>query len=257
MTRLDAHRHGRRGRHAVIAVAGLLASVSAAPHPANALGPASPTCDVAAAAAETRYNLPAGLLQAIGRVESGRRDPATHQRAPWPWTINAQGRGQQFESQADAVAATRALQQSGVASIDVGCFQVNLAYHPAAFAAVEDGFDPDRNADYAARFLTTLHARTGGWNEAVAAYHSATPDRGGPYRDQVLATWSHAGTLLPGRVASPSPIPIRPIPIRMVTWSPNVGAMHVWTPSAPGQGAAVIRIDAPHSEASARLRPRP
>lgn len=201
-------------------------------------------CDVAGAAAERRHEVPEGLLRAIGRVESGRRDPATGQVAAWPWTINAEGRGRAFDSVADALAATEVLRRGGVGSIDVGCFQVNLLHHPGAFATLEEGFDPERNAEYAARLLKSLRGRTGSWEEAVAAYHSATPERGGPYRDRVLAAWGRAawgraGGLVAAPVAAVVPV------VRMVSWSASTlggSGVRVWAPSAPGQGASVISI---------------
>ena len=131
--------------------------------------------------------MPPGLLLAIGVVESGRFDPATGRKAPWPWTIDANGAGQAFAGLADATAAVRTLQERGVASIDVGCFQINLHNHPAAFANLEEAFDPPANAAYAARFLSLLHTRTGSWEAATAAYHSSTPRLGDSYRDTVLA----------------------------------------------------------------------
>ncbi len=205
---------------------------------------ASRACDAAGAAAERRYDVPSGLLGAIGRVESGRRDPATGRIAPWPWTINAEGRGHLFDSRSDALSATQALQRSGVSSIDVGCFQVNLMYHPSAFPTLEDGFEPASNADYAARFLVSLQAKTGSWEAAVAAYHSADPERGNPYRDRVLAGWSRDGlpaaSLLPLAPAAP-----KAFVVRVVTWSPppaTARGMRIWTPSAAGQGASIIRI---------------
>jgi hypothetical protein len=219
--------------------------------PATAPSPLSDTaaCDAAGAAAEARYDLPPGLLRAIGRVESGRRDPTTGQVTPWPWAINAKGRGQLLDSRDEALVTTRTLQQAGVASIDVGCFQVNLVQHPLAFPALEDGFDPARNADYAARFLLSLRAKTGSWDAAVAAYHSSTPELGDPYRDRVLAVWGHqapAGAA-PFATASVTPLPSMPLIVRVITWSPpkpggSSPGMRIWTPSAAGQGAAVIRI---------------
>ena len=79
-------------------------------------------CEAAGTEAEQRHGVPAGLLNAIGRVESGRRDPISGQLAAWPWAINAEGRGKLFDSQAEALAGTRTLQAGGVASIDIGCF---------------------------------------------------------------------------------------------------------------------------------------
>jgi hypothetical protein len=87
------------------------------------------------------------------------------------------------------VAAVRDLQAHGVRSIDVGCMQVNLFYHPDAFASLNEAFDPFANAAYAARFLVELHERTGSWDTATAWYHSATPDLGEDYRRKVMAAW--------------------------------------------------------------------
>src|SRR5579884_4260905 len=108
-------------------------------------------CSRAIALAERGAGLPAGLLPAIGRVESGRPDPLTGGVQPWPWTINAEGVGHFFDTKADAIAAVQALQAQGIRSIDVGCMQINLMHHPDAFATLDEAFDPLANARYAAR----------------------------------------------------------------------------------------------------------
>ena len=146
-------------------------------------------CRAAIRAAETAASIPAGLLQAIGRVESGRRDPATGRIAPWPWTINAEGRGQFFRTREEAIAEVRQLQARGVRIIDVGCMQVNLHHHPHAFASLEDAFDPTANARYAARFLSELQSTRNDWVRAAGNYHSNTPERAEAYRAMVLAAW--------------------------------------------------------------------
>ncbi len=126
--------------------------------PASAAPPAAlpGACESAIGAAERSARTAPGLLHAIGLVESGRRDPASGQRRPWPWTVTAEGIGTYYPSKADAIAAVEALQARGVASIDVGCMQVNLMYHPGAFATLDQAFDPGPNAAYAARFLLGL-----------------------------------------------------------------------------------------------------
>jgi hypothetical protein len=144
-------------------------------------------CRSAVAAAERAGGIPAHLLAAINRVESGRRDPATGSVHPWPWTVNAEGEGHFYESKAEAVAAVRAMQARGIQSIDVGCGQINLMHHPDAFPNLELAFDPQANASYAARFLKELFALTGDWNKATAMYHSATPELGTEYQRQVMA----------------------------------------------------------------------
>jgi hypothetical protein len=146
-------------------------------------------CRAAITEAERGANLPRGLLQAIGRVESGRRDPETGQFAPWPWTTNAEGEGKYFPTREAAIAHVRQLQARGVRIIDVGCMQINLHHHPNAFASLEQAFDPLTNARYAARFLTELNGGRADWRQAAGHYHSQTPERAGPYRGKVLAAW--------------------------------------------------------------------
>ena len=146
-------------------------------------------CRAAITEAERSANMPRGLLQAIGRVESGRRDPETGHFAPWPWTINAEGEGKYFPTREAAIAHVRQLQARGVRIIDVGCMQVNLHHHPNAFASLEQAFDPLTNARYAARFLTELNGGRADWRQAAGHYHSQTPERAGPYREKVLAAW--------------------------------------------------------------------
>ncbi len=143
----------------------------------------------AAAKAEKRYNIPPSLLAAIGEVESGRPDPLSGRTTPWPWTIDSAGYGAFFPDAKSAAQRLEVLQSQGVAPIDVGCFQVDLTYHPDAFATPAAAFDPDTNADVAARFLSSLYGRLGSWPAAVAAYHSATPLLGIPYRNRVLSFW--------------------------------------------------------------------
>ncbi len=211
-------------------------------------------CDAAGSQAEAAFQLPAGLLRAIGRVESGRRDPATGAFAPWPYTINANGQGRFFDDAASASAAVRALQAAGTASIDVGCFQVNLMHHPLAFARLEDGFDPAANAAYAATFLTALRQRLGSWEGAVAAYHSATPDRGEAYRARVFAAWNPAGPP-PGAApaARPPAGPRRVTPLVIRISGPDLSGpqapIRVWSPSRPGTGAALVAMPAPAAPA--------
>ena len=146
-------------------------------------------CRAAVAAAERANGIPAHLLAAISRVESGRRDPITGDWHPWPWTVNAEGQGYFYDTKAQAVAAVRDMQSHGIQSIDVGCGQVNLMHHPDAFASLDLAFDPQVNAAYAGKFLKELFDQTGDWTKAVAEYHSATPAIGADYQRKVLAVW--------------------------------------------------------------------
>jgi hypothetical protein len=149
--------------------------------------------------------MPAGLLGAIAKVETGRRAPDGSVQ-PWPWSYNAAGDGRYAASQAEALQEVRTIQARGVRSIDIGCMQINLLHHPNAFPSLEAGFDPVTNIAYGVRFLRELHARTGDWNQAVAMYHSATPERGLVYQQRVMAALSGQG-FVPGPAPGVIPLP--------------------------------------------------
>lgn len=108
---------------------------------------------------------------------------------PWPWTVDADGAGQFFATEAQAVAAVAALEAQGVRSIDVGCMQINLMHHPKAFASLDQAFGPVSNTAFAARFLNELYRRTGSWLKSIAAYHSDSPHIADDYQRRVMATW--------------------------------------------------------------------
>jgi hypothetical protein len=202
-------------------------ATQAAAAAAQTVAPAG-QCDQAAAAAERQYALPPGILAAIGRVESGRADPASHALQPWPWSIDAGGAGSMAPTSEDAVAQVQALQARGMRNIDVGCFQVNLLYHPGAFPTLHAAFEPFANAQYAGRFLAALHQRTGSWDAAIMAYHSAWPAAGGVYRDKVLAVWGVGLAKRPG-----------PVTDQMVD---SQNGVTIYTPHIPGSAPAILRL---------------
>lgn len=160
----------------------------------------SEQCRAAIAAAEQRHGIPRGLLAAISVVESGRRDEVTGERAPWPWTINAEGAGHYFDSKGEAVAWVQRARADGMRSIDTGCMQINMLHHPNAFASVDQAFDPVANADYAGRFLAELRNKADGdWMRAAGFYHSQTPHRAEGYRRHVEAAMNGAGRSAPAQ----------------------------------------------------------
>tara|TARA_R110002110_G_scaffold340841_1_gene551105 strand:+ start:1627 stop:2508 length:882 start_codon:yes stop_codon:yes gene_type:complete len=146
-------------------------------------------CEDAAIHHEAENGLPRALLAAVALAESGRYSPKMRKLRAWPWTINAEGRPYYFKTKREAIAKTGELLASGMRSIDIGCMQVNLRYHPHAFASLEDGFDPMTNVAYGADFLMRLHERTGSWQQAVASYHSQSAARGGRYFARVIRIW--------------------------------------------------------------------
>ncbi len=185
----------------------------------------SADCERAGRDAEVAAGLPAGLLLALGQVESGRFDPVRERSVAWPWVIDVAGQGQFFPDKDSVLRTTRALLNSGQRNIDVGCYQISLLHHPLAFADLAEAFDPTANARYAARFLLSLYERYGDWGAAVAAYHSADPARGAPYRALVFAAWQP--------MASRAYYPLGK------NLLPDV---KVWTPSPPGSAPQVISL---------------
>lgn len=132
--------------------------------------------------AQLRHGIPGNLLLGIGLQEAGiQRDGRL---TVWPWAVNAEGKGRLFESWKSAATWVEQQRAAGVSSIDVGCMQVNLHWHPEAFAEPAQGFDPAQNVDYAAQFLKELYRQTGDWETAAGSYHSFTPER----RDTYLAS---------------------------------------------------------------------
>lgn len=179
-------------------------TANATPSPQGAPPPGT-LCRAAVATAEREHAVPPRLLAAMARVESGRRDPEDGGFHPWPWTINAEGRGSFYPTKAAAIAAVQALQATGVRSIDVGCMQINLRHHPTAFASLDEAFDPLANARYAARFLASLQAGGRDWMRAAAHYHSQTPGYADAYQARVAAAWALEGALPPPSPAVPPP----------------------------------------------------
>ncbi len=145
---------------------------------------AAPSCTEAAGIVERQLGLPTGVLRSIGQVETGNQ----------PWSVDSDGVGERFASAEDAITHVRR-EAASVRFVDVGCFQVDLAYHPDAFRNLDEAFDPLSNASAAGRYLLALRRSAGSWPEAVARYHSADPGRGGSYSAQVYKA-------LDGRIGS-------------------------------------------------------
>lgn len=170
------------------------AALSASPHPAQATTGQSAAasrdlCATAVSRQERRHGIPNRLLTAISHVESGRWDADAGKGGAWPWTVTAQGKGRFFPTKAAAIAEVRRLRAKGITSIDVGCMQVNLHFHPDAFPNLNAAFNPARNADYAARFLTALKKDHKSWRQAVQHYHSSTAEKRIPYQKKVYLAW--------------------------------------------------------------------
>lgn len=137
-------------------------------------------CDQVARIASKKIGVPLPVLQAITRTETGRNQDGAF--GPWPWTVNMEGKGLWFETLDEARAFVFRNFKKGARSFDVGCFQINYKWHHQAFSSIDEMFDPEANAIYAAKFLRTLHQELGDWSEAAGAFHSRTPKFANRYR---------------------------------------------------------------------------
>lgn len=152
----------------------------------------SEVCAVAAQRYEDKFRIKKHLLKTITSVETGRWDKQKQKLSPWPWTVNAQGKGYFFESKREAIAAVKRFQAEGIRSIDVGCMQINLVYHPDAFDSLEDAFNPYKNMEYGAKYIKKLYAQKGNsWDKAATAYHSNTPSKASIYAKKLALAYKN------------------------------------------------------------------
>src|SRR5690606_279095 len=125
----------------------------------------------------------ADIAMAVGLTEAGRfLDSGI--LAIWPWTANAAGEGRFFETKKEAIDWVRKKLDAGVDSIDVGCMQVNLRWHPEAFGSLEEAFEPSINVAYGVDYLAQWVTRHG-TEEGVGRYHSAKAE----HQERYLASF--------------------------------------------------------------------
>ena len=142
----------------------------------------SQICDHAAAYAAERSGVPISVLQAISLTETGRKRNGVLR--PWPWTVNMEGKGVWFDTEDEARAFVYKNYKEGARSFDVGCFQINYKWHGHEFSSIEEMFQPNPNALYAAKFLFKLYREKGDWSAAAGAYHSRTQKYADKYEVQ-------------------------------------------------------------------------
>lgn len=191
--------------------------------------PDEDACVAAILAAEREVGLPDHLLLAIGFTEAGRS--VEGRPVIWPWTVNAEGEGRFFPTRGEAIGHVRALLSRGVRSIDVGCLQVNLRWHPDAFPDLESAFDPGANAGYAARFLAGLRDGHGGLEAAVGRYHSSQSEFQDRYRARVESNRRWVAQALARLEAPPSP-----------TSGPSAADPFAWSRAERGRLAFVASL---------------
>lgn len=127
---------------------------------------ATGVCEAEILAAAKAHGVPPGILHSVGLTETGRKG------ALYPYALNIEGRTVYAKSRADALREFEEARAQGKTLIDLGCMQINHRYHGAEFSSVAAMLDPHANVEYAARFLSRLHARHETWTMAVARYHA-------------------------------------------------------------------------------------
>ncbi len=112
------------------------------------------------------HGVPLGILHAVGLTESGKKG-SLH-----PYALNVEGRAIFARNLSDAMRHFRQARRDGAKLIDLGCMQINHYWHRREFVSLRQMFDPERNVEYAARFLKQLRQRERNWTLAVARYHA-------------------------------------------------------------------------------------
>ncbi len=165
------------------------------------------TCDRVAHIVANEAGVPVNVLLAITRTETGRKSGG--KLAPWPWTVNMEGKGVWFDSYEEALNYVKSHHKAGARSFDVGCFQLNYRWHGQHFTDIEHMFDPTANARYAADFLSRLYSETNSWDDAAAAYHSRTPKYADKYKarfKRIMANLPDHGVIPVKAVKSVQPL---------------------------------------------------
>ncbi|MDE2361491.1 MAG: transglycosylase SLT domain-containing protein [Hyphomicrobiales bacterium] len=124
------------------------------------------SCEAQMVLASRKYDVPLGVLYAVGLTETGRKGSLD------AFAMNIDGRPVYPGSLDAALATYDRAARAGARLIDIGCMQINRKFHGAHFKSVAEMFDPPLNVAYAARFLKELRAREPSWTLAVARYHA-------------------------------------------------------------------------------------
>ncbi|MDA0781099.1 MAG: transglycosylase SLT domain-containing protein [Rickettsiales bacterium] len=138
---------------------------------------------------EHKNHMPSNMLRAISVTESGKWSKFYHKKVAWPWTINVEGKGYYFDSKREAIAKVKKLIAKGKESIDIGCMQINLKYHPDAFTNLNQAFEPRYNIEYAAKFLTEKYEKNGNWETAIRHYHNMNREYSDKYIERIYESW--------------------------------------------------------------------
>jgi hypothetical protein len=68
--------------------------------------------------------------------------------------------------------------------------QLNYRWHKGAFSSLDDMFDPEKNIQYAAKFVKELYGRHQNWKDVIKHYHSNKKKFNVPYYQKVSKVWN-------------------------------------------------------------------
>ena len=128
---------------------------------------------------EIQYKIPAGLLGAIAKVESGTRKHA----------VNANGRAIYAATLVEATTIAKEQISRGKTNIDLGVMQLNYRWHGDQFSSLEEMLIPEKNIAYAGGLLRSLYRQHGDWQKAIRHYHSANLKHSRKYSRKVTMAW--------------------------------------------------------------------
>ena len=123
-------------------------------------------CESEITAAAAKYQIPEGILYSVGLTETGRKGSLQ------PFAMNIEGKAYFENSAGDVLQRFASARAQGAKLIDLGCMQINYYFHGENFTSPDEMLNPRKNVEYAAKFLSNLHARHETWTMAVARYHA-------------------------------------------------------------------------------------
>jgi soluble lytic murein transglycosylase-like protein len=128
---------------------------------------------------EIQYKIPAGLLGAIAKVESGTRK----------YAVNVNGRAIYAATLVEATTIAKEQISRGKTNIDLGVMQLNYRWHGDQFSSLEEMLIPKKNIAYAGVLLRSLYRQHGDWQKAIRHYHSANLKHSRKYSRKVTMAW--------------------------------------------------------------------
>ena len=137
-----------------------------------------------------KYSLPSALVYAIATVESHKIHNGY--RAPWPWTLNIEGKPYFYKTRAQAEHGLQRYLNTGKQSVAVGPMQVYWRWHKQKFMSPEHALDPEKNLDTGASILRECYEKRQSWEKAVHCYYGSRIQRENvQYARDVLREFLH------------------------------------------------------------------